>query len=125
MCAIALAAGCPAREEIHRRADVGDTRGAQGRAFGRWLHTNPWQPIDVARRGAVRCARVAAEYRGSTSGVRVKKGAFSALHRRLPAKSLFAIKGNRFIHYSRIFIGLSGFTWLHFRTTAYESGGWR
>jgi len=35
---------------------------------------------------------VAAEYRGGTFKSYVKKSAFSALHRRLPAKSLFATK---------------------------------
>src|SRR5262249_3770740 len=33
-----------------------------------------------------------------------KKGAFSALHRRLLAKSLFANQGNLFIHHSHLFI---------------------
>lgn len=37
-----------------------------------------------------------------------------------PAASQISIRnqGNRFVHYSRVFIWLSGLAWLHFRTTA-------
>src|SRR5262245_36619209 len=65
-----------------------------------------------------RARLVAAEYRGGTFRCYVEKGAFSALHRRLLAKSLFASKGNRLIHYSLILIRLYGPARRHFWTTA-------
>src|SRR5262245_58977189 len=72
----------------------------------------------VSSRWARACL-VAAEYRGGTFRCYFEKGAFSALHRRLLAKSLFAPKGNRLIRYSLILIRLHGLAWRHFWTTAF------